>query len=42
MGFVIDNRWRNQGIDGYILEKVIAAIYQEYGGKRLLLYEISG
>ena len=31
MGFVFDNRWCNQGIGGYILEKVIADIYQEFG-----------
>lgn len=37
MGFVLDNRWRNQGIGGYILEKVIADIYQEYGVRPIAL-----
>lgn len=31
MGFVIDNRYRSQGIGGHVLEKVISTIYREYG-----------
>lgn len=31
MGFVIDNRYRGQGIGGKALEMVVDAIYREYG-----------
>lgn len=37
MGFVIDNRYRSQGIGGYVLEKVIDNIYQEYGVRPIAL-----
>lgn len=37
MGFVIDNRYRGRGIGGYVLEKVIAAIYQEFGVRPIAL-----
>lgn len=37
MGFVVDNRWRSQGIGGYVLEKVIATIYREYGIRPIAL-----
>ena len=31
MGFVIDKRYRSSGIGGYVLEKVIELIYDEFG-----------
>jgi len=37
MGFVIDNRYRSQGIGGKVLEMVIDAIYQEYGVRPIAL-----
>lgn len=37
MGFVIDKRYRGLGIGGYVLEKVIAAIYREYGIRPIAL-----
>lgn len=37
MGLVLDNRWRNQGIGGHILEKVIADIYQEFCVRPIVL-----
>lgn len=37
MGFVIDNRYRSQGIGGYVLKKVIDDIYQEYGVRPIAL-----
>ena len=37
MGFVIDSRWRAQGIGGYVLEKVIEMIYAEYGVRPIAL-----
>lgn len=37
MGFVIDGRYRRQGIGGNVLEAVIDAIYQEYGVRPIAL-----
>lgn len=37
MGFVIDNRYRSQGIGGHILELVISMIYEEYGARPIAL-----
>ena len=37
MGFVIDNRYRSQGIGGKVLEMVIDAIYREYGVRPIAL-----
>lgn len=37
MGFVIDKRYRNSGIGGYALEKVIEMIYGEYGVRPIAL-----
>lgn len=37
MGFVIDSRYRNQGIGGEVLETVIDAIYREYGVRPIAL-----
>ena len=37
MGFVIDNRYRNMGIGGKVLEMVIDAIYKEYGVRPIAL-----
>ena len=37
MGFVIDNRYRSCGIGSYVLEKVIANIYEEYGVRPIAL-----
>lgn len=37
MGFVIDNRYRSQGIGGEVLEMVIDAIYEEYGVRPIAL-----
>ncbi len=37
MGFVIDNRCRNRGIGGYVLELVIETIYEEYGIRPIAL-----
>lgn len=37
MGFVIDNRYRSQGIGGKVLELVIDAIYEEYGVRPIAL-----
>lgn len=37
MGFVIDNRYRNQGIGSYVLELVIETIYEEYGIRPIAL-----
>ena len=37
MGFVIDNRYRSQGIGSKVLEMVIDAIYKEYGVRPIAL-----
>ncbi|MCC8131266.1 MAG: GNAT family N-acetyltransferase [Ruminococcus sp.] len=37
MNFIIDNRYRNLGIGGYVLETVIKAIYDEYGVRPIAL-----
>ncbi|MBQ7390651.1 MAG: GNAT family N-acetyltransferase [Clostridia bacterium] len=37
MGFVIDKRYRSGGIGGYVLEKVIEKIYDEYGVRPIAL-----
>lgn len=37
MGYVIDNRYRSQGIGGKALEMVIDAIYNEYGVRPIAL-----
>ncbi len=37
MGFVIDNRCRNKGIGSKVLERVIDAIYKEYGVRPIAL-----
>ena len=37
MGFVIDNRYRSQGIGSKVLEMVIKAIYGEYGVRPIAL-----
>ncbi len=37
MGFVIDNRYRSQGVGSNVLERVIDAIYQEYGVRPIAL-----
>ncbi len=37
MGFVLDERYRNGGIGGYVLEMVIANIYQEFGIRPIAL-----
>lgn len=37
MGFVLDNRYRSQGIGGKVLEMVIDTIYQEYGVRPIAL-----
>jgi len=37
MGFVIDNRYRSQGIGGNVLEMVIDAIYRAYGARPIAL-----
>ena len=37
MGFVIDKRYRSCGIGGYVLEKVIEMIYNEYGVRPIAL-----
>lgn len=37
MGFVIDNRYRSQGVGSKALEQVIDAIYQEYGVRPIAL-----
>lgn len=37
MGFVIDQRYRSQGIGGYVLESVIDSIYNEYGVRPIAL-----
>ncbi len=37
MGFVIDMRYRNMGIGGYALERVIALIYDEFGIRPIAL-----
>lgn len=37
MGFVIDNRYRNQGIGSKVLNLVIDAIYKEYGVRPIAL-----
>lgn len=37
MGFVLDNRYRNCGIGGYVLEEVIDTIYQEFGVRPIAL-----
>ena len=38
MGFVIDNRYRSQGIGSKVLEMVIDAIYKEYGVRPIALF----
>lgn len=37
MGFVIDNCYRSQGVGSKVLERVIDAIYQEYGVRPIVL-----
>ena len=37
MGFVIDNRYRGQGIGTYVLESVINMCYQEFGVRPIAL-----
>lgn len=37
MGFVIDNRYRGQGIGSYVLKMVIQRIYGEYGVRPIAL-----
>ena len=37
MGFVIDNRYRSQGIGSKVLQMVIEAIYGEYGARPIAL-----
>jgi len=37
MGFIIDNRYRSQGIGSKVLEMVIDAIYGEYGVRPIVL-----
>lgn len=37
MGFVLDNRYRNCGIGGYVLETVIDQIYREFGVRPIAL-----
>lgn len=37
MNYVIDNRYRSQGIGAYVLETVIDAIYREYGVRPIAL-----
>ena len=37
MGFVIDNRYRGQGIGEYVLERVINICYQEFGVRPIAL-----
>ena len=37
MGFVLDRRYRGQGIGGYVLESVIQRIYDEYGVRPIAL-----
>ena len=37
MGFIIDNRYRSQGIGGKVLQMVIDAIYKEYGVRPIAL-----
>lgn len=37
MGFVIDNRYRGQGIGSYVLETVISICYREFGVRPIAL-----
>lgn len=37
MGFILDNRYRNLGIGGCVLETVIMKIYNEYGVRSIAL-----
>lgn len=37
MGFVIDKRYRSQGIGGYVLERAIEQIYVEFGIRPIAL-----
>ncbi len=37
MGFVMDNRYRNRGIGGYVLETAINQIYREFGVRPIAL-----
>ncbi len=37
MGFVMDNRYRNRGIGGYVLETAIDQIYREFGVRPIAL-----
>lgn len=37
MGFVIDDRYRGQGIGGHVLELVVNTIYQEFGVRPIAL-----
>ncbi len=37
LGFVLDSRYRNFGIGGYVLESVIAKIYNEFGIRPIAL-----
>lgn len=37
MGFVLDRRYRGQGIGGYVLETVVQNVYQEFGARPIAL-----
>lgn len=37
MGFVIDSRFRRQGIGGYVLEQAISSVYREFGVRPIAL-----
>ncbi len=37
LGFVIDKKYRGQGIGGRVLESVIAAVYEEFGVRPIAL-----
>lgn len=37
MGFVIDKRYRSQGLGGRVLEDVIAGVYEEFGVRPIAL-----
>ncbi|HBA50056.1 MAG TPA: N-acetyltransferase [Lachnospiraceae bacterium] len=37
MGFVIDQRYRGQGIGGYVLEKAVESVYRDFGVRPIAL-----
>lgn len=37
MGFVIDKRYRSQGIGGYVLEQAVEQVYEEFGIRPIAL-----